>query len=111
MARTLEWIVIDRALRLIRDKRNWTRNVVTRRSNGIRCRPGDPDAIRYCAFGALVRAAIDVGSDADAKLALTAERAVIRANGWNPRTRLAAINDRRGHRAVVRAFELALKNR
>jgi hypothetical protein len=110
MSRTLELATIDRALRLIRDKRHWTRYAVTRRPNGACCKPVDDRAVRYCAFGALVRAATELSGSCDRRLIEATERMVLSANGCAPNTRLAALNDHHGHAAVIKAFEQTLKS-
>ena len=111
MTHTLEWIIIDGALRLIEDKRSWTRHAVTRRSNGMQCHPSDEAAMRYCAFGALVKSAMALNLTADSGLIRSAEMTIASANGWSRPTRIASINDREGHRAIVRAMKQALDTR
>jgi hypothetical protein len=109
MSRTLPLATVERALKLIRNKRHWTKFAVTRRQNGVRCKPADDRASRYCAFGAIVKAADDIAGCADRSLVEAAERMVLTANGMPHSARLAHFNDRHGHAAVVKAFEQTLK--
>lgn len=52
--------VIERARDLVADRGTWTSHALARRANSEACQPTDPRAVRFCAFGALVRAAYDL---------------------------------------------------
>jgi hypothetical protein len=93
MTKSLQHQIIGRALELIADGAHWTRG----------------EAIKFCAVGALARAAIDLlGSTVNtASLAAATAKEVMAANGA---TRcLQQINDIEGHAAAVRALQRALE--
>ena len=111
MATTIQKQIILGALSLIENEENWTRGVLARTKNGIRCEWSDAYATKFCAIGALGRTAQDlVGDYFTAKqLALEAAHIIMAANG-KPGWCLSSINDIDGHAVVLRLFRKALKN-
>jgi hypothetical protein len=108
MAKTLQHQIIARALELIADERHWTRGALARDKKGTACSWDSMRATKFCAVGALVRAAADfLGSTVNApSLAAITAKEVMAANGA---TRcVQQINDIDGHAAVVRALQKAL---
>ena len=57
MAKTLQHQIIQEALHLIAEEEHWTRCSMARNSEGDPCSVWDPAAVRFCAVGALWRAA------------------------------------------------------
>jgi hypothetical protein len=108
MAKPLQHQIIARAMELIADEAHWTRGALARDKHGVFCCWESARATKFCAVGALARAAADLlGSTADAgPLALDVARQVMIANAV-PRC-LQQINDIEGHAAVVRALQKAL---
>lgn len=91
--------VIARAFHLIEDPAHWTTFAHARDASGVACPPGSEHAVRFCARGALNRAARDIspeGSDALFKR-------VARSLRW-----MVLVNDFRGHAAVLKHFKKAL---
>ena len=111
MATTIQKQIILGALSLIENEENWTRGVLARTKNGVRCEWSDDYATKFCAIGALGRTAQDlVGDYFTAKqLALEAANIVMAVNGQAGRC-LSSINDIHGHATVVRLFRKALEN-
>ena len=91
--------VISRAYRLIEDPDHWTTFALARDASGVACQPGSEDAVRFCARGALYRAARDIYSDGPTALFKT----VAWSLPW-----LALVNDLRGHAAVLKHLKNAL---
>jgi hypothetical protein len=91
--------VISRACELIEDPDHWTRFALARTASGIACRPGSERAVRFCAQGALYRAARDICPDGSTALFTTVSRSL----PW-----LAVVNDLRGHAAVLKHLKNAL---
>ena len=91
--------VISRAYQLIEDPNQWTRFADARDASGAPCRPESEDAVRFCARGALDRAARDTYPDGSAALFKT----VAWSLPW-----LALVNDVRGHAAVLKHLKKAL---
>jgi hypothetical protein len=110
MAKPLQHQIISRALDLIRDETNWTTIYVARTASGSPCSCMDERAVRFCAIGALARAAQElVGTDEriGVERAYQAEKFVLAANN-RPYQTLPAINDREGHAIIVALFKQAL---
>jgi hypothetical protein len=93
------------ARNLIEDRRRWTTGVEARMASGIECTPDSPDAVCFCANGAL-RAC---SADPAALMAATARLAsVIDEPAPTAYIAVAHQNDGRGHRAVLAAFDKAI---
>ena len=65
MAKTLQHQIIAGASHLIAEEEHWTRCSMARNSEGNPCSVWDPAAVRFCAVGALWRAAFELRSDLD----------------------------------------------
>jgi hypothetical protein len=109
MAQTLQRQIIAGALALIANEANWTRGSLARTRDGTRCGWCDPDAARYCALGALGRAAAELTADYQQShfFAMKAAREVLSANNLAGYC-LPSVNDVRGHAAIVVLFKKAL---
>ena len=57
MSKPLQHQIIARALEIVSDEEHWTRASVARTADGRQCACFDPRAARFCAIGALNRAA------------------------------------------------------
>ena len=57
--------VIERGRALVADHATWTTDALARRANGQACQPTDAGAVRFCAYGALVRAAYELTADSE----------------------------------------------
>jgi hypothetical protein len=57
MAKTLQHQIIEGALQLLSEEEHWTRCSLARNSEGDPCSVWDPAAVRFCALGAMWRAA------------------------------------------------------
>lgn len=107
--------VILRALELVSEPRSWIRGVSSRRANGQYCNVDDPDAAKFCLYGAIDRAAQDTDvpfknrQDAIEHVAFYAQ-----ARGF---ASIAEFNDHKAVRhsdvisALCRGFESAIQTR
>ncbi len=105
MAKSLQNQIISRALEIISDETHWTRLVLACDLDGAPCNYLDATATRFCAMGALYRAArecLGVYSFAGG-----AAKHVLAANN-RPQECLPRINDAEGHAVIVAMFERAL---
>ena len=107
MAKPLQHQIIVRALELIADEANWSRGAWARTASGKPCAWTDPCALRFCAMGALNRAAFELAADGWYALAISAEQNVMTASGLS-RRHLPPINDTEAHAVVVAMFKRAL---
>jgi hypothetical protein len=114
MSKPLVHQVAERARGLIADPRSWTQFAIARTGNHRHCEPTDAKAVRFCAYGAILRAAYDVaGSEAPA-LRLADQTAMLLMGQDSPYAafeELIAVNDgqRSGARnAVLDLFAKAL---
>ena len=109
MAHTLQHQIIARALDIISDREHWVSGTLARQSDGSICFWGHPYAYRYCAMGALARAAMEILGESRVAKRLTGEVAehVLEVNN-RQFERLPTINDTEGHRVIVAMFEKAL---
>ena len=114
MSKPLVEQVTDSARRLLEDPRNWTQYAIARTRNNRLCEPDDAKAARFCAYGAILRAAHDVSGQPDRAQRLADQAAMLimqRDNPYSAFEELIAVND--GHRptarkAVLDLFEKAL---
>jgi hypothetical protein len=107
MAKPLQQQVIARALELIADEANGSRGAWARNSSGKPCSWIHPAANRFCALGALNRAAFELVADGGYELAISAARQVAAARGGSD-AHLPEINDSEDHAVVVAMFKRAL---
>lgn len=63
MSKSLSYLVVDGARALVEVRSTWTRNYLALTRNNRDCDPTDPRAVRFCAYGALVRSAYDLTGD------------------------------------------------
>ena len=108
MAYTIQHQVVTRALDLISDEANWTRGALARDKQGLGCSWDGPQAYRYCAVGALARAAAELfGPREVGSTAMRVASYVLKANGLEEAC-LPNINDVHGHAVVIAMFKKAL---
>ena len=110
MATGLEKQIIARALEIIAEERHWTRGALARTSRDQPCSWSDPKAVKFCAVGALNRAAMEAVKGWGCSRALAAEELVMAASG-RLGDKLAEINDDQGHHIIVEMFSAALIHR
>jgi hypothetical protein len=107
MAKTLQHQIIEEALRLIAEEEHWTRCSMARNREGDPCSVWDPAAVRFCAVGALWRAANELMGTIEAfELVETIAKQVGDINGRSDC--LQTCNDVEGHAAVVGMLQVAL---
>jgi hypothetical protein len=108
MAKPLHHQIIACALKIIADKARWTGGAMARDGQGKSCRVEASEAVRFCAVGALTRAAFELlGEVPNIALIDEAENCVLAASHFG-HLGLPHVNDRIGREAVVRIFERAL---
>ncbi len=107
MSTPLQHQIITRALEIISDEKHWTTLVVSSEANGTPCPCQDPLAVRFCAIGALFRAASELLGDGGAEQGFNAAKFVLAANN-RPHDPLPRINDHEGHAVIVAMFKHAL---
>ncbi len=106
MANSLQHIIVARALELISDEAHWTRGALAVTDGGDLCATQDLSAQRFCALGALFRAAEDLLGDGHIDHAQLVAQHVMRAN--NRYGSLPAINDSEGHAVIIAMFRNSL---
>jgi hypothetical protein len=108
MAKPLQTQIIERALEIVSDEARWTRGAMARNKLGHSCSAWDQEATRFCAVGAINRAAFDLlGESLDGTIIEIAETCVLAANGLE-HSSLPSVNDHEGRDAVVAMFQRAL---
>ena len=109
MTTTVQKQVLINARALIADPARWTQHMYACTATGQKVSWYDQSAKKWCAMGALYRAAYDLLGDP--KEAMRVANAA--AKSIRPRRRfrggLPALNDTRGHAAVLAAFDVALR--
>ena len=63
MAKPIFTQIIERARATVAVRSHWTRYTLALTGNNKDCEPTDPKAVRFCAYGALVRAGFDLTGD------------------------------------------------
>jgi hypothetical protein len=106
MAKPLQKHVIARALEIISDESKWTRGAMARTADGSPCGCLDPAVARFCAVGALHRAAAELLGAHVFERVVEAEEFVLAANKSS--FGLPSINDVEGREAVIAMFKVAL---
>jgi hypothetical protein len=110
MAKTLQHQIIEGALHLLSDEEHWTRCSMARDAAGYPCSVWDPAAVRFCALGAMWRAAYELtGNQEVFPLVDDIAQQVIAKNGRADT--LQMLNDLEGHAAVVQMLQTALGRR
>ena len=112
MSKPLVQQVAERARKLLADPTSWTQFAIARTGNHRPCEPTDAKAQRFCAYGAILRAAHDVAGTDDQAQRLADQAAMLIMGRDSPYTafeELIAIND--GHRASARKAVLKLFDR
>jgi len=107
VAKTLQHQVIEEALHLIAEEEHWTRCSMARNREGDPCSVWDPAAVRFCAVGALWRAANELTGTLEAfELVETIAKQVVDINSRTDC--LQTCNDVEGHATVVGMLQVAL---
>ena len=109
MTTTVQKQVLINARALIADPEHWTSGKLACTADGHQVAWYDRLASKWCALGAIYRAAYDLVGDQKQAMRIGDELAVsIRPGSWFRGT-LPAINDARGHAAVLAVFDKALQ--
>ena len=100
MSKPLKIQIVELARTLIADEQqHWCRHHLAVDENGIVVLPMSPRAVKRCALGAVIAAAYQLTHDFDAAFKLGHE-----ALDW-PSRQAHAVNDVRGHAAVLALFD------
>ncbi len=112
MSETLVTQIIREAIGLVADPGTWTEFDLAITADGASCEPWDVTATRFCAFGALIKAAYGISNDRDLAMhfAQAATAAMFGQGGSDPE-QLFTINDGEGWEAVLELFEKTLARR
>ena len=109
MTTTVQKQVLINARTLIADPAHWTQGMFACTTDGRKVAWYDQSATRWCALGALYRAAYDLVGDPKKATSLGNEVGKsIYPRHWR-RGGLSVLNDVRGHAAVLAAFDEALQ--
>jgi hypothetical protein len=106
MSQPLIHKIIEDAREIISDSKRWTRNAYARDKNGRPVCPTDPKAVRFCAWGAVLRAAYDLAPQDYMELAHATSDVVGHLDSWP----LGRLNDcKNGRRKMIAVFSKALE--
>jgi hypothetical protein len=110
MSTNIQKLVLIKARTLIEDPQHWTRGTLARSREGEDVSWADRSADRWCAMGAIYRAALDLLGDANkaAQVGNAVVRSIVPSAESQLRGYLATLNDHAGHAAVIGAFDRAL---
>ena len=109
MTATVHKQVLINARALIADPAHWTRGTLASTSDDHQVEWYDHSATKWCAMGAIYRAANDlVGNPKEATRISNEVATSVCPLGWL-RVSLPTINDARGHAAVLAVFDKALQ--
>ena len=119
MAQLLVDLVLLNARTIVADRRLRLLGAEAVTGDGQECDACDNRAVRFCAIGALTRSAYMLTGDQEqahrlgwqvAALVATAAK-LRRVDDDEPAWSLAVLSDRRGHAAVLRAFDALIEKR
>jgi hypothetical protein len=112
MSKTLDHHVVARAREIITDERHWTQFDYAQLDSSDEADPADPRALRFCAVGALRRAAFELSNDSASFAVLTNRvqeciEVFARTRGHlNSKFSLEDLNDgESGHAYVLKLFD------
>jgi hypothetical protein len=107
--------IIERARALVADRSTWTAHALGRDARGESCDPLEARAVRWCAYGALIRAGYDITGDKNQAHRLAGLAAARMVAGKIPEAAYMAIystNDTGGRalarKALLRMFDRGL---
>jgi hypothetical protein len=107
MTTTLQKQVLINARALIADPTHWTKSALARTADDYVVEFYDRSATKWCAQGAIYRAAYDlVGDQKEAKRNGGVVLKTVHSSRWYS---LPSLNDWRGHTAVLAVFDKALQ--
>jgi hypothetical protein len=115
MAKPIFKHVIEGARGYVADRGTWTRYTLALTSNNRECEPTDLRAKRFCAYGALVRAAFDLTGDPDQSRRLAGRAAIWVTGSETPEEayeEIYSINDgprRSSRKAILQMFDQSLE--
>ena len=108
MSQPLERQIIEQARALIATPRTWTQGEFARDAAGDPVNWRSPQAVQFCVWGALNRAAFGITGDRR-KAIMLADRAA--AAMREPGTSLSRVNDHGTHADVLALFDTHLRKR
>jgi hypothetical protein len=114
MAKPIFTHVIERARAYVAVRSTWTRYTLALTGNNRDCEPTDANAVRFCAFGALVRAGYELTGDVEKARRLAGDAAMWMTGRESPEDayeEIYTINDGppvSSHKAVLRLFDESL---
>lgn len=106
--------VIERARAYVAARSTWTRYTLALTGNNRDCEPTDAKAVRFCAFGALVRAGYELTANADKARELAGSAAMRMTGRETPEDayeEIYTINDgppTSSRKAILRLFDESL---
>lgn len=109
MSKPLVQQVTERARGLVADPRTWTQYAIARTGNNRHCEPTEAKAARFCAYGAILKAAYDISGTNEQAQRLADQTAMLimgRDSPYSAFEEMIAIND--GHRVSSRKALLEL---
>lgn len=106
MSKPIPHIIARRARDIIADKKNWCIHATSRTKYGREISYTNAQADKFCAIGAIYRAAFEIaGEDQHLNLARIVDAEVEKSAGkWLP-----DINDEEGHKAILKVFDAYLE--
>ena len=107
MSQPLERRIIARARALIASPGSWTQGEFARDANDAPVNWRSPEAVRFCVWGALNRAAYEMTGDKRQSITLAERAAATLRNGRS----LSGVNDRGPHTEVLRVLDRYLTAR
>jgi hypothetical protein len=109
MTTTVQKQVLINARALITDSAHWTRGRLASTADGRAVDPCDPTAIKWCAAGAIYRAAYDLVGDPHqaTRISNGVAKSICPRRWWLGG--IPGLNDARGHAAVLEVFDKALQ--
>jgi len=114
MAKSIFTQIIEGARTYVANRSHWTRYTLALTRNNRDCEPTDARAVRFCAYGALVRAGFDLTGDVHQARRLAGQAAMWitgRASQEEAYEAIYTLNDgapKSSREAVVRLFEESL---
>jgi hypothetical protein len=114
MAKPILTQIIERARAYVADRARWTRYTLALTRNNRDCEPTDAKAVRFCAYGALVRASFDLTGDVHQARRLAGQAAMWitgRTSQEEAYEAIYTLNDgapKSSREAVLRLFEGSL---
>ena len=105
-------MILEKAKAIIEDEKNWCQHVFAMNSEGKKVLELEDDAARWCAVGSFTKANVSYKYDCNSEVEFECLKNAASEIGSDYEcNEVTYVNDRLGHAAVMKMYDLAIKIR